>query len=142
MNLKAYVSEEILNWHCLSLNLNADLCIHFYWLSWLRQASHRKMIQSSVHRLRLWLCHFKISDTPAFSSSAEGSESRIGFDNRNSFCESIIKRDGSAKEVFSKAVTFCILEILRNWLICTTYSPVCHDHSTKIQKVTPLKKYF
>ena len=28
--LKAYVSEEILNWHCLSLSLNADLCIHFY----------------------------------------------------------------------------------------------------------------
>ena len=24
---KAYVSEEILNWHCLSLGLNADLCI-------------------------------------------------------------------------------------------------------------------
>ena len=50
---KAYVSEEILNWHCLSLSLNADLCIHFYWLSRLRQASHRKMIQSSVLRLRL-----------------------------------------------------------------------------------------
>ena len=32
--LKAYVSEEILNWHCLSLN--ANLCIHFYWLSRLR----------------------------------------------------------------------------------------------------------
>ena len=68
MNLKAYVSEEILNWHCLSLSLNADLCIHFYWLSRLRQASHRKMIQSSALRLRLWLCHFKISsDTPAFN---------------------------------------------------------------------------
>ena len=38
--LKAYVCEEILNWHCLSLN--ADLCIHFYWPSRLRQASHRK----------------------------------------------------------------------------------------------------
>ena len=34
------------------------------------------------------------------SSSAEGSESRIGFDNRNSFCESSIKRDGSEKEFF------------------------------------------
>ena len=28
--LKAYVSEDILNWHCLNLHLNADLCIHFY----------------------------------------------------------------------------------------------------------------
>ena len=56
--LKAYVSREIWNWHCLSLN--ADLCIHFYWLSnKLRQASHRKMIQSSALRLRLW--RFKIS---------------------------------------------------------------------------------
>ena len=65
--LKAYVSEEILNWHCLSLSLNADLCIHFYCLSRLRQASHRKMIQSSALRLRLWLSHFKISsDTSAF----------------------------------------------------------------------------
>ena len=27
---KAYLSEEILNWHCLSLSLNADICIHFY----------------------------------------------------------------------------------------------------------------
>ena len=26
--IKAYVSEEILNWHCLSHSLNADLCIH------------------------------------------------------------------------------------------------------------------
>ena len=65
--LKAYVSEEILNWHCLSLSLNADLCIHFYWLSRLRQASHRKMIQISALKLRLWLCHFKISsDTSGF----------------------------------------------------------------------------
>ena len=65
---KAYVSEEILNWHCLSLSLNADLCIHFYWLSWLRQASHRKRIQSAALRLRLWLRLFIISsDTPAFS---------------------------------------------------------------------------
>ena len=56
----------ILNWHCLSLSLNADLCIHFYWLSRLRQASHIKMIQSSALSLRLWLCHFKISsDTSA-----------------------------------------------------------------------------
>ena len=27
---KAYVSEEILNWHCHSLSLNAELCIHFH----------------------------------------------------------------------------------------------------------------
>ena len=66
LKAKAYVSEEILNWYCLSLSLNADRCIHFYWLSRLRQARHRKMIQSSA--LRLWLCHFKIfSDTSAFS---------------------------------------------------------------------------
>ena len=36
----------------LSLSLSADLCIHSYWLSQLKQASHRKMIQSST--LRLW----------------------------------------------------------------------------------------
>ena len=46
--LKAYASEEILNWHCLSLSPNADLCIHFYWLSQLRQVSHRKTIQGSA----------------------------------------------------------------------------------------------
>ena len=66
--LKAYLSEEILNCHSLSLSLNADLCIHFYWLSRLRQASYRKKIQSSALTLRLWLCHFKISsDTPTLS---------------------------------------------------------------------------
>ena len=27
--LKAFVSKEILNWHCLSLSPNADLCFHF-----------------------------------------------------------------------------------------------------------------
>ena len=36
---KAYVSENILNWHSLSLSLSADLYIHFYCLSRLRQAS-------------------------------------------------------------------------------------------------------
>ena len=51
VGLKAYVSEEILNWH--SLSLSTDLCIHFYCLSQLRQASQRKMIQSSALRLRL-----------------------------------------------------------------------------------------
>ena len=35
------------------LSLSADLCIHFYWLSRLRQASHRKIIQKSALRLRL-----------------------------------------------------------------------------------------
>ena len=51
----------------LSLSLSDDLCIHSYWLSWLRQASYRKMIQNLALRLRLWLCHFKISsDTSAF----------------------------------------------------------------------------
>ena len=30
------------------LSLNADFCIHFYWLSQLRQPSQRKMIQSSA----------------------------------------------------------------------------------------------
>ena len=60
--LKAYVSEEVLNWH--SLSLSSDLCIYFYCLSRLRQVSQRKMIQSSALRLRL--SQFKISsDTPA-----------------------------------------------------------------------------
>ena len=36
------------------LSLSADLCIHSYWLSRLREASHRKMIQSSALRLRLY----------------------------------------------------------------------------------------
>ena len=44
------------------LSLNADLCIHSYWLSRLRQASHRKMIQSSALRIRLW--RFKIWTCP------------------------------------------------------------------------------
>ena len=71
--LKAYVSEKILNRHCLSLSLSADLCIHFYWLSQLRQASHRKMIQSSALRLRLWLCHLKMSsDNQAFRARGGG----------------------------------------------------------------------
>ena len=61
--LKAYVSENILNSHCLSLNDN--LCIHFYWLSWQRQASHRKMIQSSTLRLR----RFKILTCPLLKTS-------------------------------------------------------------------------
>ena len=46
--LKAYVSEEILNWYRLSLSLSADLCIHFYCLSQLRQAVQRKVIQTSA----------------------------------------------------------------------------------------------
>ena len=43
-------------------SLSADLCIHSYWLNRLRQASHRKMIQSSALRLRLWC--FKILTSP------------------------------------------------------------------------------
>ena len=66
--LKAGVSEEILNWHSLCLSLSADLCIHFYCLSRLMQASQRKMIQSLALIIRLRQCQFKISsDTPAFS---------------------------------------------------------------------------
>ena len=42
--VKVYVSKEILNWR----SLRADICIHFYCLSWLRQASKTKMIQSSA----------------------------------------------------------------------------------------------
>ena len=56
---KTYVSEEILNWHGLSLS--AEFCIHFYCLTQMRQASQRKIIQSSALRLRLWLSQFKIS---------------------------------------------------------------------------------
>ena len=46
----------------LSLSLSAYLCIQFYWLSWLRQASHRKLIQNSALRLRLR--RFKILTCP------------------------------------------------------------------------------
>ena len=70
--LKAYTSDEILNWH--SLSVSADICIHFYCLSRLKQASQRKMIQSSALRLRLWLCQFKISsDNPAFRALTQKS---------------------------------------------------------------------
>ena len=58
---KANVSQEILNWHSLRHSHSADICIHFYCLSWLRQARQRKMIQSSALWLCLRLCRFKIS---------------------------------------------------------------------------------
>ena len=48
------------------LSLSADLCIHSYWLSWLRQASHRKMIRSLTLRLRLW--RFKILTCPLLNT--------------------------------------------------------------------------
>ena len=44
------------------LGFSAYLCIYFYWLSWLRQASHRKLIQNSALRLRLR--RFKILTCP------------------------------------------------------------------------------
>ena len=43
-------------WKSLSLSHSAELCIHFYCLTRMRQASRRKTIQSSALRLR----HFKI----------------------------------------------------------------------------------
>ena len=51
--LKTYVSEEILKWHSHSLSHSAYICIHFYCLSRLGQASKRIMIQSSALWLRL-----------------------------------------------------------------------------------------
>ena len=51
--LKAHVSEEILKWPSLSCSLSADLCIHFYCLSQLKQARQRKIIHSSALILRL-----------------------------------------------------------------------------------------
>ena len=59
--LKAYVSAKILNWHSLRHSHSAEICIHFYCLSWLRQARQRKMIQKSALWLCLRLCQFKIS---------------------------------------------------------------------------------
>ena len=38
--LKPNVSQEILRWHSLRHSHSADICIHFYCLSWLRQASN------------------------------------------------------------------------------------------------------
>ena len=61
------VFVKILKLLSLSLSLSADLCIHSYWLSWLRQASHRKMIQSSALRLR----RFKILKCPLLKCLAE-----------------------------------------------------------------------
>ena len=48
------------------LSLSADLCIHSYLLSQLRQASHRKMIQISALILRLW--HIKILTCPLYKN--------------------------------------------------------------------------
>ena len=59
--LKANVSQEILNWQSLRHSHSADICIHFYCISWLTQARQRKMIQSSALWLCLRLCQFKIS---------------------------------------------------------------------------------
>ena len=39
IGLKANVSQKILNWHSLRHSHSAEICIHFYCLSWLRQAS-------------------------------------------------------------------------------------------------------
>ena len=60
--LKAYVSEKILSLLSLRHSLSADICIHFHCLTSLRQASHRKMIQSSALRQRLR--RFKILTCP------------------------------------------------------------------------------
>ena len=69
LSLKANVSQKILNWHSLRHSHSAEICIHFYCLSWLRQARQRKMIQSSALWLCLGLCQFKISwDTEALRS--------------------------------------------------------------------------
>ena len=72
LSLPCWLSQ--LNWRTvfvkilkrLSLSLSAYLCIHFYWLSWLRQASHRKLIQNSALRLRLR--RFKILTCPLLKS--------------------------------------------------------------------------
>ena len=52
VDLKANVSQKILNWHNLRHSHSAEICIHFYCLSWMRLARQRKMIQSAA----LWLC--------------------------------------------------------------------------------------
>ena len=59
-----YRTVFVKNLKCLSLSLSlsAYLFIHFYWLSWLKQASHRKLIQNSALRLRLR--RFKILTCP------------------------------------------------------------------------------
>ena len=69
LSVKTNVSQEILSWHSLRHSHSADICIHFYCLSWLRQARQRKMIQKSALWLCLRLCQFKIfADTWAFSN--------------------------------------------------------------------------
>ena len=57
LDLKSYVSGEIL--FCFSRS--ADLCIHFYWLSLVRQAINRKIIQSIV--IRLFKYHSAVAAT-------------------------------------------------------------------------------
>ena len=74
LTLKTAVSEEILN----NLSFSAaELCIHFHWLNRLRQASHRKMIQSSALRLRLWC--FKILTCPLLEYRAKNTNSEIDY---------------------------------------------------------------
>ena len=76
------VKEKWFNVQLLVAKLGAQHCnliseysfIRYLRVSRLRQASQRKMIQSSALRLRLWLCQFKISlDNPAFN------EEHLGF---------------------------------------------------------------
>ena len=87
--LKNLVSEETLNWQSPS----ADLCIHFYCLSELRQASQRKMIQSSALRIS----HFKISsDIPALQYLFI--RSWIRFQN---FLDPVVNHDQSFEEMIA-----------------------------------------
>ena len=68
--LKANISQKILNWHSLRHSHSAEICIHFYCLSWLKQARQIKMLQNSALWLCLRLCQFKISwDTQALRHS-------------------------------------------------------------------------
>ena len=101
----------------LSLNLNADLCIHSHWISQLRQASHRKMIQSSALRLKPSLS-MKILSINNFTTQLISkllSDLYIGVHLKGSkkFGSKVINRN-SAKD----------------WLkdrICTLF--FCHSHS-------------
>ena len=54
-SFKANISQEIRYSH------SAEICIHLYCLSWLRQPRQRKNIQNSALWLCLRLCQFKIS---------------------------------------------------------------------------------
>ena len=101
------------------LSLSADLCIHSYWLSQLRQASHRKMIQSSA----LW--RFKILTCPLLKTSKNNTENICyvqGVSHWNVFFNLALRERNIQVRLYLKVVLKCwdvdILIIRTNFQKC------------------------